>query len=370
MRGDGPLALGDVAQDALHHPAALDDRRAHAHLDGNQSAVGAAHVDAGGTGMAGGETAGQVLPVLLRLDRRDERGRREPDERLERDAEQRAGTTVGVDDPAGGDIDDEDGVARGLEEAAIALLPVAHTAQHLPREQDSGEHHSERDAVDGELELPADGAHAVAERRGEGLLDRVQPAIQLGDAGEERREGGGVGRAALDAIVQDGCRVIELQEVAVGFAPDRDRAGHVRDRAEAPVEEDHLLDVVGMIAAGEEAGADHREIRAPPIELDARPVVPERDRHGRTVLLPVAWAARGGIAPQVEDGVLLALRPGALTLDVRAHAGHDGHLGMHEEQRAGDDRDEHHHDHDQAARDGCQRRAPFRAQWFEPHGGR
>jgi len=40
--------------------------------------------------------------------------------------------------------------------------------------------------------------------------------------------------------------VVELQQVAIGLAPDRDRPRHARDAPEAAEEHDHLADVVAV----------------------------------------------------------------------------------------------------------------------------
>ena len=134
----------------------------------------------------------------------------------------------------------------------------------------------------------------------------------------------GLDIAAQDPLARALGELAHLLDDDVAVGPRHDRVGHERDAVEPSEQADQAVDVVGVIAALQEAAARDREVGVGPLQLLARDAIAERDRERLLEAPVVVLLVVLRVVEQIDLRVLLALGIEALA----------GHVGAHRRQQS------------------------------------
>ncbi len=178
-----------------------------------------------------------------------------------------------------------------------------------------------RDEIDGEQQrsgLAERGAEDIGEPAGKRRDALVHaPDLRLVDA-EIRRP-----RAIRHTRVQRGADLFQIGELGVASRPEIDRFVKKADVAEQVEGPDDVADIAGMDAARNQSGAGRRGIGRIAIQRETRDLQVAGSVDGSQIIAIRGFIAGFRIRAQVEDRVLLPLRPDAFTANVGTHRRHD-----------------------------------------------
>ena len=132
---------------------------------------------------------------------------------------------------------------------------------------------------------------------------------------------GGVEIAADDALVRLLGERAHLLDDEIAFGPGDDRLGHEGNAMEPAEQPDQAADVVGMVAALQEAAPRQRQVGLGLLQLLAGDAIAERHRQRAEEAQVVVLAVVQRVVEEVDLRVLLPLRVEALAGDVGAHGG-------------------------------------------------
>ncbi len=220
------------------------------------------------------------------------------------------------------------GLESGLLDDEVPAVGQFQKHQQSGREQiDDGQD---------QLDLP----RALAEAFGEFHRLRRKPPVELIDVVQQ-----GVDRpvrclAAGNLGMNGVGEARQFIEKRICGGPVANRSLEGGNVAKITKQPDDAIDVVGMIAALQKAGAGRGEIDRRLLQRAACRAIPKRDRDRLLILTVIVLVAAVGEQVEKVDGVLLSLRPQALAADISPHRGEDAEAGAGEQGLQQHDRDE------------------------------
>src|SRR5262249_17922947 len=134
-------------------------------------------------------------------------------------------------------------------------------------------------------------------------------------------------------VVELFAEVAQFDDAAIRLRPDGDGLRDIAQAAESAEQDGHARDVLGTVPSLNEASVDDRWIRLSAIEASAGGPITERHGDGRGIASVVALVARLRISGEMIDGVLLALRPQALTTNVGSQGREHLHAGVGQDEK-------------------------------------